>query len=185
MPVLKNARHERFAQYVASGMTGAKAYKKVYRCGQVTAENNSVRLRGYELVSTRITELMERAAAKTVLSMQERRAFLADVVRADMAQFDPKTHGRLIQEITEEVKPDGTIKRKFKLPGKRECIMDDAKLAGDLVEKVQMEGAMVHMVLTDSRREELMAKKRQAMERVRQQTLEAQTISLPEKTGKN
>jgi hypothetical protein len=63
--------------------------------------------------------------------MTERREFLARVVRANMSSLDLATDGDLVQEVTEEDTPSG-YRRKVKLPGKRECIMADAELAGDL-----------------------------------------------------
>jgi hypothetical protein len=62
--------------------------------------------------------------------MQERREFLARAVRAKLHQIDLEKDGDLIQEIQ-----DTESGRKIKLPGKRECIMADAELAGELIEK--------------------------------------------------
>lgn len=90
-------------------------------------------------ILNRIMELQKQSEQRSLLTMQERRDFLARVVRADMAKFDASKDGDLIQEITEEVVSDheGETKtiRKVKLPGKRECVLDDAKLAGELIDK--------------------------------------------------
>jgi len=65
--------------------------------------------------------------------MQERREFLARVVRLKMHTINLDVDGDLIQEIRPTKM--GTV---LKVPGKRECIMADAELAGELIEKVDI-----------------------------------------------
>jgi len=161
---LDNQRHEKFAQLVAKGKPDMQAYQTAYECSIEVANSNACRLRGNDGVRRRIKHLQQLVERKTVLSMVERREFLARVVRSNLATFDPSVDGDLIQEITEEDTPTGK-KKKLKLPGKRECIMADAQLAGDLVEKVQMDGQVLHVVLTEGRRAELMEKRRAALAR--------------------
>ncbi len=62
MPVLKNARHERFAQNVAKGMSAAKAYEKA---GYKRNDGSAGRLHRNAQVKERIAELQNRAAEKT------------------------------------------------------------------------------------------------------------------------
>jgi phage terminase small subunit len=70
MPTLKNPRHEKFAQLVASGIAANAAFAQVgYKAPQ-----NSPRLRNNELVAKRIEELQvrnERKAKMTALTRNE------------------------------------------------------------------------------------------------------------------
>jgi hypothetical protein len=81
MPVLKNPRHERFAQLVASGISANAAFTQVgYKSPQ-----NSPRLRNDELVAKRIEELQarnERKAEAAALSRDELIKILSLVVHA-------------------------------------------------------------------------------------------------------
>ena len=81
MPVLKNARHEKFAQLVASGIAANAAFTQVgYKGAQ-----NSPRLSRNELVARRIEELQarnERKAEMAALSRDELIGILAEIVHA-------------------------------------------------------------------------------------------------------
>jgi phage terminase small subunit len=68
MPTLRNPKHERFAQLVASGMTASAAFRQVgYKAPQ-----NSPRLRNNELVAKRIEELQARNERKAEMSAMTR-----------------------------------------------------------------------------------------------------------------
>ncbi len=60
MPVLKNTRHERFAQNVAKGMSATEAYEKA---GYKRNDGSAGRLHRNAQVKERIAELQNRAAA--------------------------------------------------------------------------------------------------------------------------
>lgn len=136
MSVLKNPQHEKYAQLIAKGTDADLAYRKVFpRAGAPSAKSLASRLSNADHVSQRIFELQQASATATVLTMQERREFLARVVRAKLNEIDLKLDGDLIQEITDTITETSST-RKIKLPGKRECVMDDAKLAGDLSDKL-------------------------------------------------
>jgi phage terminase small subunit len=64
MPVLKNPRHEKFAQLVASGMICAAAFREVGLKGP----QNAPRLSGNELVAKRIEELQARNERKAEMA---------------------------------------------------------------------------------------------------------------------
>lgn len=108
-----------------------EAYQRVYGCTIQTAHKNATKLRANTGILARIAHLTAKTASGSVLTKLERREYLARVVRANVTTLDPATDGDLLQEVTEETTERGT-KRKVKLPGKRECIMADAELAGDL-----------------------------------------------------
>jgi len=81
MPVLRNPKHEKFAQVVASGMTAQAAFTQAgYK-----AHQNSPRLRNSEIVAKRIEELQTRNEQKVemaALSRDELIGILAEVVHA-------------------------------------------------------------------------------------------------------
>lgn len=67
MPTLKNAKHERFAQELASGKTADEAYQCA---GYQPSRKNASRLKANEDIQARIEELLSRAADGVVLSKQ-------------------------------------------------------------------------------------------------------------------
>jgi hypothetical protein len=74
MPLLRNTRHEKFAQLVASGMTASAAFTQVgYKAPQ-----NSPRLRNNELVAKRTEELQ---------AGNERKAEMAALTRDDLVKI--------------------------------------------------------------------------------------------------
>lgn len=67
MPVLKKARHELFAQEVAKGAKLGAAY---IAAGYKPNENNAARLKGTEMVSARIAEILAPSAARAAASVE-------------------------------------------------------------------------------------------------------------------
>jgi phage terminase small subunit len=59
MPVLKNPKHERFAQELAKGISASQAY---VNAGYKPHHDNPSRLRGDEGIQARVTELQQRAS---------------------------------------------------------------------------------------------------------------------------
>ncbi len=85
MAILKNARHELFAQNLAKGMSATEAYAKV---GYKPSEAHASRLAGYGKVRTRVAELMApaiEATEATVERVQLERAY------RDAKTLDPPT----------------------------------------------------------------------------------------------
>lgn len=71
MPILKNQRHELFAQNLAKGMTGSAAYKFAgYVAIGNSAESSASTLQRTPKVAARVAELKERAAEKAVASRE-------------------------------------------------------------------------------------------------------------------
>ena len=66
MPVLENARHERFAQALAKGKSQAEAYADA---GYKPSEPNASRLTSNDKVQARLSELQERAATRTEITV--------------------------------------------------------------------------------------------------------------------
>jgi len=164
--ILDHSGWERFAQLVASGERGAAAYRSCYRARGASAEVGASRLLRNVKVSRRIAELKEAAATGAVMTLHERRVWLARVVRANIFMLDPAKDGDLIQEITSAEGSGGKITR-IKFPSKPDCIMLDARLAGDLrgnalTVNVQGNGSAPGYVLTEERRMELVERRRRA-----------------------
>lgn len=148
-PTLTNPAHEAFAQLMATGMEKLDAYMKVFpKAKKRSAKSAGARL--FTVVVARVRHLQALAATANVLSLREKRERLARMVRVDLENFDPAKDGDLLQEKT-ITKSDDSVTVKYKLPGKRECIMDDAKLAGELPDvagtNVQVNVAMPQIVV--------------------------------------
>lgn len=128
---LENLQHERFAQLVAAGEEQGKAYQRIYP-GVSPASVHASASRLLRNVKQRVQWLQGRSASATTLSMRERREFLARVVRSKLHALDLEKDGDLVQEIVYNSGEEGGGVKKLRLPGKRECIMADAELAGEL-----------------------------------------------------
>jgi phage terminase small subunit len=103
MSLLKNPKHERFAQELAGGKTADEAYKGA---GYVANRFNASRLKTNEHVLRRVTELQSRAADGVVISRQKILEELASMALA------PLGHEVVKSEV------------------KRAALMDIAKLEG-------------------------------------------------------
>lgn len=67
MPVLKNARHEAFAQGLAKGLTADEAYQKA---GFKPNRGNAATLKANQSVLDRVAEIQGKAAAKAGVTIQ-------------------------------------------------------------------------------------------------------------------
>jgi hypothetical protein len=78
MPVLKNARHERFAQLIAAGETTLKAFEKA---GYKSDAPNATRMRNVDKVAKRIDELLTTSANKVTDQIAFNREWIMDKLR--------------------------------------------------------------------------------------------------------
>lgn len=105
-----SVRHERFAVLVAAGTPAMVAYEKAGYVGGSNAEKNAHRLTENEGVKARISEIRAAASQKqekeAVLTVEEKLAFLAKVIRAVPEDIGPDSP--LCQEYTEELVAGGT-----------------------------------------------------------------------------
>lgn len=125
---LTNKRHERFALELAKGASQTAAYLAAGYDGDRTAAS---KLATKCNVIARVEWLQRQAATQTVLTMAERREFLAAVLRTPAGTV---THD---SPLVQEVEIDGN-KMRLKMPSKLKALELDAKLAGDFEEKVDM-----------------------------------------------
>lgn len=125
MPVLKNPKHERFAQERAKGLDADAAYQKA---GYRRDRGNAVRLTTKDSVSARIAEIQGKAETRAVLSIAEKREFLARVMRTPVGEVDhtsPLCQERTFIEGQEETSV------KVRMPDKLKAIQLDNDLAAD------------------------------------------------------
>lgn len=101
MPVLKNTRHEAFAQALAKGMAGDDAYVEA---GYSFNRGNAARLKANEGVRNRVTEITSRVAEKAEWSAAERLRSLKAIHDASV-QEDRRT---AIASISEANKMQGS-----------------------------------------------------------------------------
>ncbi len=86
MPVLKNARHERFAQNKAKGMSATEAYEKA---GYKRNDGSAGRLHRNAQVKGRIAELQNRAAEKTGYTIVKATAELEEARQLAATEKNP------------------------------------------------------------------------------------------------
>jgi phage terminase small subunit len=101
MPVLKNARHEQFAQALAKGKTAAEAYELA---GYVPNPKNGDRLKGNEGIKRRVRDILSKVADKAEWSAADRLAALKRIHGATETG-DPRT---AIAAIAEANKMQGS-----------------------------------------------------------------------------
>jgi hypothetical protein len=113
LAVLSNAKHERFAQEIAKGTTATEAY---VLAGYAANDSNAARLNGNERISARVAELLERAAAKTEVTVANLTERLLAIAKKGEAGVDAPL-----------------------LSVGRAAIMDIAKLNGLIIDKQELE----------------------------------------------
>jgi hypothetical protein len=123
--IVANPRWEQFAQRVASGESATAAYRATYKAPCKSAEAHGCRLVRNGKVSARIAEIQQAAATTAVMSLQEKREFLAAIGRTPIGEVDE--HSPLCQHIHRT-----KTRLRVTMPGKLQAIMLDARLAGEL-----------------------------------------------------
>ena len=89
MAVLKNSRHEKFAQAVANGLSGSEAYRQVV--GPAAGKNADVmadQLMNQHGVRERVNELKEANSRKATLSREQTIEFLCNVISTSAAKVE-------------------------------------------------------------------------------------------------
>jgi hypothetical protein len=88
MASLKNVRHEKFAQCVGSGLSGADAYRQVMNYTGKEADGNAANWMNRPGVRERVNELKEANSRKATLSREQAIAFLCNVISTSAAKVD-------------------------------------------------------------------------------------------------
>jgi hypothetical protein len=98
MGPLKNSRYEKFAQMVASGLTGSEAYRQV--AGATAGKNADVlaaRWMDSPGVRERLNELKEANSRKATLSREQTIEFLCNVIKTSAANVEAESS--LVQSV--------------------------------------------------------------------------------------
>ena len=130
---LKNSRHEVFARALASGKSGAEA-ARVAGYTKERARKTASEFGTNRDISDRVEWLQRQAAKGTVLSIQEKREYLALVVRTPLAKVDENSVLCQSAKYTE----DGI---EIKMADKLKAISLDNDLAGEGAEAKAMGAA--------------------------------------------
>lgn len=126
-----SAKHRKFAQGLVVGMTAAEAYGAAYpKAAPDSARKNAARLAGQAEVKAEVARMRAKAdelAGSAVLTLMEKRIFLARIVRANLAELDTGKDGDLLTGY--EDSPKTGIK--LRIADKLEAIRLDSDLAGE------------------------------------------------------
>lgn len=136
MPVLKNAKHEAFAQGLAKGKTVDQAY---IDAGFSANRGNAARLNAKESVRARVEEIQSRVAAKSEWSAAERIAMLQKIAAAN-AKTDPRVTVSAIAETNKMTGAYAPVKQEIDLRTSYTDLSDD-ELAETIKKLMQRAGA--------------------------------------------
>lgn len=134
-----NDRHKRFAELLVAGQTARAAYMTAFpTCHSVsTADNESKKLKQKpefrEYLEALRREIRSAAKSDLVMAMEERRAFLAQIIRTPLSEINEGSP--LCQEYSLSTTSTGGRTEKVKMPCKLRALELDARLAGDMKEK--------------------------------------------------
>ena len=149
MPVLKNTRHEKFAQLRASGTTETAAAKGAGYSPKTARVQGSALLTNPNICN-RISELQKACADEAIMDITERKKILSEIGRGNLVDyqkagkdkqarivFDKSSpNPRAVQELTEHIETGGRGKkgdiriRKIKLHGPIGAIQELNKMDG-------------------------------------------------------
>jgi phage terminase small subunit len=134
IPTPKDPRHQRFADLILAGKSQSEAYIeagfKVTKKG--TAATAASRARKRKDVTSYIQAIQAKTAGESVLSLQEKREFLARIVRTPLSKIDGECH-----ETSDLIKSHASSESELSSSNRIEkldplkAIEVDTKLAGD------------------------------------------------------
>ena len=115
MPVLENARHEKFVQCLISGMSQRKAYREAFKQSSkwkdTTVDVNASKLFSDTKVLLRYKELQEEAQDAAIMTRKERMVTLSEIAKNAEKEAD------MIKAIDTLNKMDGDYTSKVELSG--------------------------------------------------------------------
>lgn len=181
MPILSNPRHERFAQGLAAGKSSTDAYVEA---GYKENRHNAASLAREEHISTRVQEILAKAAERAEITAEMVLRELAKIGFANMADYmrvgpggDPtldfsaltRDQAAALQEVTVEdfVDARGEEKRdvrkvKFKLADKRAALVDIGKHLGMFIDRSEVgQPGDFDDLTTEQKRERVLGRVRQ------------------------
>lgn len=125
-----------FADLILSGRNQTDAYREAYQCADNSAWTGGWRMLRIAEVSAYLHAVRELAARDTAMSLAEKRAFLAGVVRTSPAELiDEEGNVRpelahFAQRIVIREDEDGSRTVAVEMPNKLKAVELDSKLAG-------------------------------------------------------
>lgn len=94
MAELKNVRHEKFAQGLASGMSQRNAYRVAFpnskRWKDETVDSKASVLAKNEKVLERLRELAEQSTSEAVMNATQRKEWLTSIIRSEAEETKDK-----------------------------------------------------------------------------------------------
>ena len=133
IPIPKDERHRRFADFILDGMGAATAYKKAgYTAKNAqTASSCSTRLLKNASIQAYLNAMRQRAAAGKVLSLQAKREYLFRLVTTPLMTIDPRgPDGDLIAKYKNTITESGGSEEIVKYDALKAIDLDN-KLSGD------------------------------------------------------
>jgi len=129
-----NTRQKRFIEnHILKGMSIAESVRRAgYLISSGRSEDFSsvgCRILKTARVALEVKKLQEKQFQKDALTFSEKRAFLARAVRTSVDAVGASSD--LVQEVTEEVSSEGSVKRKVKVVDKLRALELDNKMSGD------------------------------------------------------
>ena len=126
-----NTKQNKFVRnYAIHGLSIAESVRKAgynFKSGRSEDYGSyGCKLLKQERVQKEVSKLREKSFAKDVLSVAEKRSFLARAVRCDVRSPDSD----LIQEISES-ESEGKVSKKVRVVDKLKAVELDSKIAGD------------------------------------------------------
>lgn len=116
MAELKNARHEKFAQEVAKGLSQRKAYRVAFpsslKWKDETVDSKASALAKNDKVLARVQELKEQSTSKAVMTATQRKEWLSSLI-----QNDDETTQNKLKAVDLLNKMDGEYIEKVQLGG--------------------------------------------------------------------
>ena len=150
MPILKNQRHEVFAQNIAKGLSGVEAFKRVTPATPRDCDVKAAQMRRQPGVAARIEELMAQNSKASELSREELLAFLSDVVTTPAGEITGKS--RLCQSI-KRTNGNGWETTEVKLPDKLVAVQIINRMCGfEKPSKVELTGDSLSRYIVELRR---------------------------------
>src|SRR6185369_9587409 len=127
--------HRKFCEAIVSGLTGVRAYALAYpRCSLKTARFNASHLRAKPPIQQEIARMRAQADAvvgPVVLTLIEKRLWLARVVRANLFRLDPEIDGDLLVSFHVEKEDKKRQVSRIRIFNKLAAISLDTRLAGN------------------------------------------------------
>lgn len=122
MAELKNARHEKFAQGIASGMRQRPAYRAAFPSSEkwkdATVDKRASELYNTEAINERVRELSAQASTEAIMTAIQRKEWLSRIIRSDEEMTKDKLKAidllnRMEGEYTDNLKVTGDVKNPF------------------------------------------------------------------------